>query len=103
MRPIIAIMAIYIFSLTIFPCADEVGVYAEHQHVEQSDNAPSSNACHNQCTPFCVCECCRLPIVDYHVPILPMIAEISRDINYIDIEEQPFRGHYSSIWRPPVA
>lgn len=111
MKIAIQILAIYMLALSFIPCGDggngiiEIANHffeVEHQHI--SDHDQHSNGCgDDDCSPFCVCDCCSISI---NVPTTVNLADsytilISR--RFLSYNPDFYPSNFNaSIWHPPT-
>jgi hypothetical protein len=100
MKVLTLIFSLYILVLTTIPCVDRPFEKTIHPS-EQTDNA-----CHNhdeaanQCSPFCVCNCCGTHVVSIENILLSEVSSIPGKV--IFWYPADFNSNlYRSIWLPP--
>ena len=97
------IFALYIIFLTTMPCVDILENCGLHQCdtvlCPQNSHSQEHNDIDN-CSPFCVCNCCQVSVVTQAIVILAEPSRICintiRDIAIGKIQEIPF-----PFWQPP--
>jgi hypothetical protein len=96
------IFNIYLLALAFFPCADvDSCVETNDNYISATDNKKEDHKEAENCTPFCICACCAIPII--HQPI--SADEVSKQI-YFAAKYPSLKIHYpsyssASIWQPP--
>ncbi len=105
MKTIAFILSIFIFTIAVIPCDDGTDV-AISENVElthfddQSQNHSQSND--DDCSNFCLCQCCGTPIVIPSLLTYNKIKEtvlFSYSFHYISL----YSFDYSKgIWHPPT-
>jgi hypothetical protein len=96
-------MAIYILVLSAVPCSDahnscnktvETEQNTEHSHEHDSDD---------NCSPFCICNCCGSHIAVIEIPFYSLNVHYS----YSLVEKVALRNDsfiatfFNNIWQPP--
>lgn len=101
MKILIAILSVYICSIALIPCGDEIG----HSDISASSVATSddcSDDIHDLCTPICTCGCCgiALPCHFHNIQSKTIIVFY----NTRNIESPSFynSSYQSSVWHPPL-
>lgn len=102
MKLFATILAIIIFGLSVFPCADEGSCtklethqVADHDHDEEKQHDYN-------CSPLCVCSCCNTVTTHFEYKLLEEIEHFE----FVQLEKIEFKllmvstPHYS-IWQPP--
>ncbi|MCA5003540.1 DUF6660 family protein [Sphingobacterium bovistauri] len=98
------ILSMYLLSLTVIPCSDSIVSMCQNQieDTHAHDN-PNSADNHDNCSPFCVCNCCKV----YGVSQLLGDYFPNSDLKYIQSENYPIFDfpicHNDSldVWQPP--
>lgn len=104
MRWFFSIIAVYIFSLAIVPCADGITNHShQHRFAVHADGDADAADEGDHCTPFCACDCCRLPVVSQEAAVEESTPAQYFKITHIELVERPFTDFYFSVWRPPIA
>lgn len=99
---------LYIVILLTQPCQD-LALTAEDsvsnstfsQQHEQSNQMPQSD----ECSPFCICSCCSLSVVDHSVSFT--VTTVMKSVEtkaYLSDYTSPYTATLpTSIWQPPKA
>ncbi|MCO5231446.1 MAG: hypothetical protein M9958_09855 [Chitinophagales bacterium] len=89
-------------AISFAPCADAADYFCDKNKSEQSQQDSHQHT--DICSPFCACNCCHLPMVNYNgsVSILPN-NKISLDLEEEFSSHYPFfvSLYYQNIWQPP--
>lgn len=93
---------IYLLALGFFPCADvddcvetnNIAITANTSNKE--DNKETEN-----CTPFCICACCAVPIIHQSVSIKEVSQQIHLGVKYASLKIKYPSHNSASIWQPP--
>lgn len=96
------IFNIYLLALAFFPCADvdscvetnDISIAANNTNKE--DHKETEN-----CTPFCICTCCAVPIIYQSVSIKEVPKQIHVDVKYPSLSIKYPSQNSPSIWQPP--
>jgi len=101
MKILFAIAASLLLYLTAMPCDDyaALGSWQNHEHTSQEDH--SDLPVPDDCSPFCICQCCHIPInLDIHITELMPLSNtaLNEDMTGEDIVPQNIMH---SIWHPP--
>ncbi|MGB0930268.1 MAG: DUF2946 family protein [Chitinophagales bacterium] len=117
MKYISIILAIFILGLSIRPafnglcCAlpqenqEEISSHAHCSHHSTSENAENTSEDKNQdhdCTSFCSCACCNLPVVvqPYFAVAASIITHSEPPITFFPTFQYSFE-YLPPIWQPP--
>ncbi|MGV8992561.1 MAG: DUF6660 family protein [Flavobacterium sp.] len=104
MKILTIIFAVYFVLLAAKPCADRVSSNFEQTIVVEMNNDQDSHS-HDLdlCSPFCICNCCGVHIMNLKTVILfeslPMVAFSKTPISTYRAEFFPIFSN--SIWQPP--
>ncbi len=109
MRVLCFTFIVYLVILTTQPCSDMAAMLndcgdrnLEITHVESTSDSDSQL---DDCSPFCICSCCSLSVVDHTVSVgltthVENVAILTTLIEYTN----PYaKAHQNSIWQPPKA
>ena len=94
------ILSLYIVFLTTIPCVDDPA--ADHSFCHETSQSPGTSG-HNsadQCSPFCVCNCCGTPVIEQSPAIIPACLSFSHR-DYKPFETINPSVPVLSIWQPP--
>lgn len=110
MKLSIHVFSVYMILLALVPCADGNGGIIEFvnhvsgiEHTEYAHHEHHDNSCtDDNCSPFCICNCCSLAIkIPNEIPLeirVPIQFPSDEPIFYVDV----FWSEYKfSIWQPP--
>jgi len=99
MKMLTAFMAIYMLTLSCLPCGDSADCIDEIS-TAISETLPHHENHEENCTPFCVCACCAVPIVqpNYFV-VTPRLKPFC--VSNIIFDEDFFSSNIHNIWQPP--
>lgn len=101
------VLSIILFVLSCLPCADadKDVVYDTNGKVVAERHDDHSKELHNDlCSPFCICNCCGVQILNFTPTLTFNITDIPADyITKLEITYKPqFASMFSgSIWQPP--
>lgn len=104
MKFLVIILSLYITLLACTPCVDGDGVTFASTEVAAKDVDHSHDHTNDSCTPFCICSCCGIQVLNYTQPITynPMVitrpAAVKETPSY---KSQFISGYFGSIWQPP--
>jgi hypothetical protein len=103
MKFLILLFNFYILALSILPCND-VDVCNENSDTKISMLTTNNKDDHKQtenCTPFCICSCCAVPIIHQATNTNEIVKQTYLSVQYPSLKI--FYPSYSSvaIWQPP--
>lgn len=104
-----AIFVAYIALVSLQPCDEmlsrAVGIDERAASVLASENPESEDPDCQECSPFCICSCCKVNAAfSYSLrSFQDEIAEFAASQIKPEYENADFRGHSNSIWQPPKA
>lgn len=96
------ILAIYMLLLGCLPCGDandctlDTSVAATASH-----NGPNHDDDKEHCSPFCVCTCCAVPIVQLQTSSFAAAVFADTTFKCIACNEDFSSQHLHNIWQPP--
>ena len=101
MKYLSTIFAVLIFIFSIVPCSDAIGSHNNHTELVQEHENHMHNDAEDSCTPFCVCECCSISIID-----ISFITSLEEKIDFIFSYNFSYSLDYSfeythNVWNPP--
>lgn len=94
---------IYLLALSFFPCADVDSCEDDSIHVSVATNNPNKED-HKEsedCTPFCICACCAVPIIYQSVSMKEVPQQIHLEVKYPSLNIKYPSHNAASIWQPP--
>jgi hypothetical protein len=101
---------VYLVLLLTQPCQDLAAMVndcadnnAHVAHLERtSDTEPPGP---DECSPFCVCSCCSLSVVNHTVPVgvMTKAENVTIPSTLIEYTNPYTKAHQNSIWQPPKA
>jgi hypothetical protein len=103
MKIIHCLFAIYLIVLSCLPCADLEVSSALHSSQEISTTTDKhSHDTTDNCSPFCVCNCCSSPVFVF----VTQYSFSSINISFIDVKIPEYQSviassYFGSIWQPP--
>ena len=93
---------IYLLALSFFPCADvESCVKTNDTFSAVIINNKEDNKDPENCTPFCICACCAVPIINQTALIEINTEQQFFSVNYASIHIHYLSQSFASIWQPP--
>ncbi|XAZ82157.1 DUF6660 family protein (plasmid) [Fibrella sp. ES10-3-2-2] len=110
MKWLTTILAFYLLTLSLWPCADEAMPVCSQSavgavSVTHSSDVPASHQHdYDQCTPFCICSCCATSIIavphfSYALVTVVRHSPITTSgFNYVPVQ---WASPLSAIWQPP--
>lgn len=102
LRFIAVILCLFLVSLLTVPCSDDIAYTAVTIENIAHNHDSSSNA-HDNCSPFCVCNCCKTYSVSVlektKLPEEPPVAHIEK--LYFTLVEGYTQYAVLDIWQPP--
>ena len=93
---------IYLLALSFFPCADVDSCVESNRSITSTDNSNKANHKDSEnCTPFCICACCAVPIIHDVINVNDSSKQI-----YLAAKYPPLKLTYPSyssaaVWQPP--
>ena len=101
MQRVVALFMLVLLCSGFTPCADEL---LEDCCQEESSQAHQQEAEDHEeegddCSPFCACACCQVPIVSLTPIVATSPSQITADFTFIPIE-QGLNPNFD-IWQPP--
>lgn len=101
LRVLIILFSFYILMLTLSPCADRDGDVCGTSHqTAQNDSRDNHHDVSHQCSPFCTCSCCAVPVItSTHSVDFTCHTVVSEIINFYT--SNYCTSVYASIWQPP--
>ena len=100
---------VYIVVLLAQPCQDLAAMVEDRNdnktQISRIQSSHETDPKADECSPFCVCSCCSLSIVDRSITVgvafePERIAALAGLIGY----SSPYsKAHQNSIWQPPKA
>ena len=93
---------IYLLALSFFPCADmDSCVETNSVLITSIENNKEDHKEKESCTPFCICACCAVPIINQTA-----ILEINTKQEFFSVKYASININYPSqslarIWQPP--
>lgn len=105
MRGITSILAFYLLTLAIMPCADSIepnfGGYESISHVENESHNHSHEE-EDKCPPFCLCQCCGT-VMAFSPLFSIKDIETPSSISYTSLYSFNYSFNYSKgVWHPPT-
>ncbi|MGE6353239.1 DUF6660 family protein [Flavobacterium sp. NPDC079362] len=103
MKYICTILTLIIIILSGIPCSDSHATISKNSSVSFSDSTSHKKQVKDECSPFCICNCCRtIPYLVFDTQV-PQEAVVSLPIkkkqpSYVSVVYSRFHG---SIWQPP--
>ncbi|SDK15875.1 DUF6660 family protein [Flavobacterium noncentrifugens] len=103
MKYLCTILALVIIALSGMPCTDGQLTDYKSSNIATTEFSSHNDQHKDQCSPFCVCNCCRtIPflVIDTKVPekALASAMIIKKQPSYTSVFISRFHG---SIWQPP--
>ena len=94
-------MAVYMLLLGCLPCSDGSDCTDEAVATAVSHNeSPGHDEHRKHCTPFCVCACCAVPVVQMHTAIV--LHHFSVAVPGAALYDEDFSSrNLHNIWQPP--
>ena len=92
----------FLLALSFFPCADvESCVETNDTFIAVIENNKEDHKELENCTPFCVCACCAVPIINQTA-----LIEINTEQQFFSVKYASINMNYpsqssASIWQPP--
>ncbi len=107
MKILTIIFAVYFVLLAAMPCADRATANYEQVIAIETIDANHNHDSHTHeldlCSPFCICNCCGVHIMNLKTVVLyeslPMVAFIRTPISTYKTEF--FSKFSNTIWQPP--
>ena len=103
MKLVATLLGFYMLLLSCMPCGDSKDCSSpEPVSIAAGDAGHQDHSDKENCTPFCVCACCavpvfQLPVTSAQLPLIPTIQMNGyHDVRFISA------AHYR-IWQPPKA
>ena len=101
MKLLTFMLTVYMLLLSCMPCNDSSDCSAEEKvSITINSTDHDNHDDEENCTPFCVCACCAVPVFQSSAAIA--IQKFSQQIvlnNYK--EDKFFSTSFSNIWQPP--
>ncbi|WP_236969530.1 DUF6660 family protein [Membranihabitans marinus] len=102
MKNILIILSLFILGFGFSPCADTA---VDHQWttLDQHDHSMDTDKeSEDECTPFCICQCCGLFITFYDI-IQVDKEKCIFDYSYLYHYDNQYKWEYqTTIWQPPA-
>jgi len=97
------IMSILLLLLTGVPCSDDIVSYRAGNNAEAQIYSSTSTEKHDNCSPFCVCGCCKTLSVSSPMKISLAEALLEQHVErlYPNYTEQWYQNNVLDIWQPP--
>jgi len=96
-------LALYVFGLTLIPCADKELNCQALQQIHTSSQANSTHQSHRDCcSPFCHCSCCNISM-EITSPILLAGTFQKPQIFIYSYNPGLYSAFVLSVWEPPKA
>ena len=94
------ILSFYILILTAIPCMDE----HEDNTLQKTEISPKTTHDHQQdidhCSPFCTCNCCASPVLQFNV-VIEFICFKYSVYDFPEYNTTITSSFFASIWQPP--
>lgn len=99
-----AIFAVFMFFLSVMPCDDSQGDKSpdleSHLHAQNSQDHEGHSET-DDCSPFCVCQCCQTSIIFSINSFESPINFSNTDIKFNFYQSFHPNGMIHAIWHPP--
>ena len=103
------ILSLYLIGLSLWPCSDErLPVFGQESVAmvvsSESPQTGSSNAHHDQCTPFCTCACCAATLsvlLRSSYTLSPLINGVTISTDHFTYVPMHWADPHAAIWQPP--
>ena len=93
---------IYMLALSFFPCADiDISVNDNENIISSTDNNKKEHNETENCTPFCICSCCAVPIIYEAINIDENSKQIYLSAKYPSLKINCPSLSSAAIWQPP--
>lgn len=98
----------YVLFLSVQPCEDVIAQFDSQGHSITASahfDAPSDSETGDNCSPFCICSCCSIPVASMRLSVVSPtensgILDPSLSVDY----DSPYKRNSSTdIWQPPKA
>ena len=84
-------------AITVAPCSD----FHESKNTERTEkHNHSEDEHHDDCSPFCVCDCCSISVVNSEM-IVELEEKTSKSIVYFHYSFDYSFDYYFNVWNPP--
>ncbi|RYD82196.1 MAG: hypothetical protein EOP53_04355 [Sphingobacteriales bacterium] len=95
------LLTVYMLLLSCMPCGDSSDCSeGEKVSVVLNDTDHNDHEDEENCTPFCVCACCAVPVFQAPVGVAVKTFTQRNQLN-TSTEEDFFSASHGSIWQPP--
>jgi hypothetical protein len=104
MKTIAFILSIYILSVLVMPCADNInyGSVDSNNEVLASSHDHNESGHEDDCPPFCICSCCGSIATYSSIETLSNLIRIGSK-EYLSTYKFDYSFDYSEgIWHPPA-
>ena len=93
---------IYLLALAFFPCADvDSCVEANDTFISAAQNNKKDHKETENCTPFCICACCAVPIIHQAITANETAKQIFLAVKYPSVKINFPSFSSTAIWQPP--
>jgi hypothetical protein len=99
MKVLSIILTIYVIALTLYPCADDIGLDVHRTEVSQPVGNSHDHDC-DLCSPFCTCNCCGRT-VQVSLIVFLNYTESNPVTLFFDYACSLSKEAPSFFWRPP--
>ncbi|MCC6327474.1 MAG: hypothetical protein IT174_03085 [Acidobacteria bacterium] len=106
MKAVVLILVLMIVGLSFEPCRDALAFGendSEMAAVAATDDCPTSDDATEDCSPFCVCGCCALPVAagGFRLPARDRSARGTFSEGGYQYRSAFENSYLSNIWQPP--
>lgn len=102
-KAIAIIMSILMLSLLGVPCSDSISLQDSKIENSTPHDHKSSSTDHDNCSPLCVCNCCKsLTVYAFNsIDLAELLMPQFFDASYPLLDEKMFPATVLDIWQPP--
>jgi hypothetical protein len=100
MKALSVILSFYVLVLTTVPCIDRPFDKDIHQSGQAGNAAHNHENDTDQCSPFCVCNCCGSQVLSIETILISSILPLNKE--HVFWYASTFKSNlFHSIWQPP--
>jgi len=96
-------LAFYIILLACKPCADGETLSVNQKQTASKTTGHSQDHHEDSCSPFCICSCCGVQILNFSQPVAYQFVKAFADIKtpVPSYKSALISGYFGSVWQPP--